>query len=143
MPLPRLIAELQSSRSPCAVVVDEYGTTIGLAFLENALEEIVGPIRDEFDEDHADVREVARGVFVVRGGMSLPDAADRLEIAINETSADTIGGHVVAELGRLPKIGDKITLGPYRVTVLDIDNRRVTRLRFERRAVEESPATTA
>jgi putative hemolysin len=125
------------------VVVDEYGTTIGLAFLENALEEIVGPIRDEFDEDTTDVREVARGVFVVRGGMSLPDTAGRLGLLVDEASADTIGGLVVAELGRLPKIGDKITLGHYRVTVLDIDNRRVTRLRFERRAVEESTATTA
>jgi CBS domain containing-hemolysin-like protein len=134
MPLPRLIAELQANRSACAVVVDEYGTTIGLAFLEAALEEIVGPIQDEFDEEHAEVREVARGVLVVSGGMSLPEACDRLLLSVDEASADTIGGHVVAELGRLPKIGDKISLGPYRVTVLDVDNRRVTRLRFERRA---------
>jgi CBS domain containing-hemolysin-like protein len=143
MPLPRLIGELQANRSPCAVVVDEYGTTIGLAFLEDALEEIVGPIQDEFDEEKTEVREVARGVLVVRGGMSLPEAADRLGIAIDEASADTIGGHVVSELGRLPKIGDKITLGSYRVTVLDVDNRRVTRLRFERRAAEEGTASPA
>jgi CBS domain containing-hemolysin-like protein len=143
MPLPRLIAELQANKSPCAVVVDEYGTTIGLAFLEAALEEIVGPIQDEFDEEHAEVREVARGVLVVTGGMSLPEACDCLSLTVEESSADTIGGHVVAELGRLPKIGDKFTLGPYRVTVLDVDNRRVTRLRFERRTSEPAKVGSA
>jgi len=135
MPLPRLIAELQANRSACAVVVDEYGTTIGLAFLENALEEIVGPIQSELD-DTTEVREVARGVYVVSGGMSLPEARDRLDLNLEEASADTIGGHIVAELGRLPKIGDKISLGPYRVIVLNVDNRRVTRLRFERKTPE-------
>jgi CBS domain containing-hemolysin-like protein len=143
MPLPRLIAELQVNRSPCAVVVDEYGTTIGLAFLENALEEIVGPIQNELDDDRTDIREVARGVLVVNGGMSLPEAADRLGLTIDEASADTIGGHIVAELGRLPKIGDKLTLGSYRVIVLNVDNRRVTRLRFERKTPPETTAAPA
>ena len=143
MPVPRLIAELQSNKSPCAIVVDEYGTTIGLAFLEDALEEIVGPIQDEFDDERAEVREVARGVLIVNGGMSLPEACDRLGITVDEAAADTIGGHVVAELGRLPKIGDKIVLGPFRVTVLDVDNRRVTRLRFERKGGRDAPPLPA
>ena len=140
MPLPRLIAELQAKRSAAAVVVDEYGTSIGLAFLEDALEEIVGPIQDEFDEEAAELKEVVPGVFLVSGGMSLPEAADRLGVEIDDDAADTIGGHVVSLFGELPNIGKTVEIGPYLVTVLAVEHHRVTRLRFERQAAVEEAA---
>jgi CBS domain containing-hemolysin-like protein len=131
-PVSRLIAQLQKARSHSAVVVDEHGTAIGLAFLEDAIEEIVGPIRDEFDEQPPDVRQLSTGVLEVPGSLSLPDAEDRLELELEEGHADTIGGHVVEVLGCLPHKGDKLQLGPYRVTVLEVTRRRISSLRFEK-----------
>ncbi len=136
MPLPRLIAELQSKKSAAAVVVDEYGTTIGMAFLEDALEEIVGPIQDEFDQEPAEFREVVPGIFLVDGGMALPEAADRLDIEIGDDTTDTIGGYVVSIFGEFPKVGESVTIGPYRAVVLALTHHRVTRLRFERQPDE-------
>ena len=131
-PLSQLIGQLRESRSGCAVVVDEHGTTLGLAFLEDALEEIVGPIQDEFDDETPEFRELSEGVFEVRGSLSLPEAEERLEIELEEEGADTIGGHVIALLGRLPRRGDRLRLGPYEATVTEVSRRRVGRLRIER-----------
>jgi magnesium and cobalt exporter, CNNM family len=137
-PLSQLIVQLQNQRSHCAVVVDEHGTAVGLAFLEDALEEIVGPLADEFDEHVAEIQEVAPGVFDVRASMALPDALDELGIELADAPQDTIGGHVVALLGRLPRRGDELDLGGYRVRVEEVLRRRVMRLRFTR--LEAAPA---
>jgi CBS domain containing-hemolysin-like protein len=130
-PIPRLILQLQQSRKHCAVVVDEHGTAIGLVFLEDALEEIVGPIQDEFDEEPPEVDEVAPGVVEVQGSMALPDAQEHFQLELEDAHADTIGGHIVELLGRLPRRRDQLELGPYRVTVVEVTRRRVGRLRFE------------
>jgi CBS domain containing-hemolysin-like protein len=130
-PLARLIGRMQRSRSHCAVVVDEHGSTVGLAFLEDALEELVGPIQDEFDEAEADVKNVGGGVLEVSGAMALPEAADVLQLADLGDEADTIGGYVVASLGRLPRHGDELRVGSYHVTVVEVRRRRIARLRFE------------
>jgi len=116
-------------------VVDERGTVIGLAFREDALEEIVGPLGDEFDEERPEFVEVARGVYELSGRMSLPEVCDRLDFELDwdeDEEVDTIGGHVTARLGRLPRRGDRVDVGPYRATVLEASRRRVQRLRLER-----------
>jgi len=135
MPLSDFLLEAQRRRAHCAAVVDERGTVIGLAFREDALEEIVGPLGDEFDEDQPEFLEVARGVFELSGRMSMPEVCDRLDFEIDweeDEEVDTIGGHVAARLGRLPRRGDGVEVGPYRATVLDVARRRVQRLRLER-----------
>ena len=133
-PLSRLIAHMQRSRTHCAVVLDEHGTSIGLAFLEDALEEIVGPIRDEFDEQEHDVLNMGRGAVEISGSLALPEAAEVLELPqlAEEHDADTIGGHVVAQLGRLPRPGDSVEIGPYHAVVVEVARRRIKSLRFER-----------
>jgi CBS domain containing-hemolysin-like protein len=136
-PLSRLIVQLQQSQNHCVVAVDEHGTSIGLVFLEDALEEIVGPIRDEFDVEIPAVREVAPGVLEVPGDLPLPEAASVLGLDLEDESSDTIAGHVVSQLGRLPRRGDQIELGAYRVTIAEITRRRIGRLRFERRLPPE------
>jgi CBS domain containing-hemolysin-like protein len=130
-PLARLIGRMQRSRSHCAVVVDEHGSSVGLAFLEDALEELVGPIQDEFDQAEAEVKKIGGGVLEVSGAMALPEAADVLELAQLGDEADTIGGYVVARLGRLPRHGDELEIGRYRATVVEVRRRRIARLRFE------------
>jgi putative hemolysin len=111
-------------------VVDEHGTNAGLAFLEDALEEIVGPIPDEFDRMESRVSRNSVGVIEMAGSVSLPQAAETLELDLGDEH-DTIGGFVVATLGRLPNSGDTIDAPPYRVTILKTVRGRVARLKFE------------
>jgi CBS domain containing-hemolysin-like protein len=133
-----LILLLQESRAHLAIVLDEHGTAIGLAFLEDALEEIVGPIQDEFDEEAPYVRELADGAIEMRGEVALPEAAERLGLDMEEERADTIGGYVVSLLGRLPRRGDEVQLGPWRASIIEVTHRRIERLRFDRRAEAEA-----
>jgi CBS domain containing-hemolysin-like protein len=135
------LLEVQAKKVHCAAVLDEHGTAVGLAFREDALEEVVGPLGDEFDEKEADFQVAEDGSFEVRGRMSLPDLCDRLDFELADDEyedEDTIGGHVTARLGRLPRKGDVVTVGPFRATVLDAGRRRVQRLRLERLPEEPS-----
>jgi CBS domain containing-hemolysin-like protein len=127
----RLIFQLQRSRSHCSVVVDEHGTCVGLAFLEDALEEIVGPIFDEFDEATQDVVRLGSGAIEMPGSLSLPEAAGVLDLGDLEDESDTIGGYVVARIGRLPRKGDRLEVGGWVVTVASVLRRRIERLRFD------------
>jgi CBS domain containing-hemolysin-like protein len=137
-PLSRFIVELQRSQTHAAAVVDEHGTIIGLAFLEDALEEIVGPIYDEFDEQSSEMLEISPGVFELAGNVPLPEAADFLRVSLDEAEADTIAGYVISHLARMPKRGDTVQVGDYQATVLHVIRHRVLRLRFERPQDPES-----
>jgi CBS domain containing-hemolysin-like protein len=142
MPLAGFLRELQAQRQHCAVVLDEHGTAIGLAFREDALEEIVGPLGDEFDEDEQPgLVELEGGVYELRGRLALPEAEDLFELELSDDEReeeDTIGGHVTARLGRLPRQGDTVRVGRYVATVLDASGRRVQRLRLAP-AVDDEP----
>lgn len=136
-PLSELIVGLQRDQAHCAVAVDEHGTTVGLVFLEDAMEEIVGPIHDEFDERVAPPWvPTEAGGFEMAGGLPLPDAAALLDLDLG-SEEDSIAGHVVALLGRLPEAGEILELPPWRVTVLSRSRRRVSRLRFEPAGAED------
>ncbi|MBW2540942.1 MAG: HlyC/CorC family transporter [Deltaproteobacteria bacterium] len=132
MSISNFLRELQQHRQQCAVVLDEHGTAIGLAFREDALEEIVGPLGDEFDSEDADFVELSEGIYEVSGRMPLPELEDRLDFDLPEEEAeeeDSIGGHVTARLGRLPRKGDEVRVGPYLATVIDSSRRRAHKLR--------------
>jgi CBS domain containing-hemolysin-like protein len=131
-PVARMIHELQRAGSGCAMVVDEHGVVVGVVFLDDALEEIVGPLPDEFDELVEDHREVEPGVYEVEGAMALPFASELL--GLDELGdEDTIGGYVVGLLKRLPEPGDELEIGPFKVTVSEVRDRRAERLRFVRK----------
>ncbi len=136
-PVSTLILQLQRARNHCAIVLDEHGSASGLVFLEDALEEIVGPIADEFDDPSSDLREVAPDCYEVNGRLPLPEAESRLGLSLEDASDDTLGGHVVACLGRMPQRGDEVVLGRHRATVLEVGRRRIARMRIER--VEDIP----
>ncbi len=140
MPLPKFLVELQQRRSHCAAAVDEHGTTIGLVFREDALEEIVGPLGDEFDTSERAYRELPDGGIEVPGRMSLPELCDRFEIELSDDEyedEDTIGGHVTARLGRLAERGDRVRVGRYIATVGEVSRRRVQLIRLEPAPVED------
>lgn len=131
-PLSRFIVQLQRAQVHCAVVLDEHGIHVGLAFLEDALEEIVGPIPDEFDRMEPRISRPSEGVIEMAGGVSLPEAAETLDLDLGDEH-DTIGGYVVAALGRMPAAGDSIELPDFKVSILKMVRGRVARLRFEAR----------
>lgn len=130
MPLSRFIVQLQRLQVHCATVADEHGTAVGLAFLEDALEEIVGPIPDEFDRLDPRVSRDPAGVIEMTGSVSLPEAAETVDLDLGDEH-DTIGGYVVASLGRMPNAGDVVEIPPYKVTILKVARGRVARLKFE------------
>jgi CBS domain containing-hemolysin-like protein len=136
MSLSNFLSQLQAHQAQCAAVLDERGTAIGFAFREDVLEELVGPLDDEFDKRRQGLREVSAGVFVAPGRVSLPEVLDRLGITLppdEDENEDTLGGHVTATLGRLARTGDVIEFGHYRVEVLEASSRRIERLRLELR----------
>ncbi len=144
MSLSDFLLELQRQRQHCAVVLDEHGTAIGLAFREDALEEIVGPLGDEFDEAVQELVKLPGGSFELSGRMSIPEALDRLDFELSDAEdegEETIGGHVTARLGRLPHKGDSVRVGPFVATVLEVTRRRIARLRMNPAppATPESP----
>lgn len=133
MALPDFLNELQTHQAQCAAVVDERGTVIGFAFREDVLEEVVGPLDDEFDDRVEGLRELSRGLFEAPGRVSLPAVLDRLGFSLSaeeDEDEDTLGGHVTARLGRLARAGDVVSMGPYRVEVIEASPRRVERLRL-------------
>jgi CBS domain containing-hemolysin-like protein len=142
MALSTFLGELQARQAQCAAVLDERGTVIGFAFREDVLEEVVGPLDDEFDDREHGLREVSTGVFEAPGRVSLPEVLDRLEFALGveeDEGEDTLGGHVTARLGRLAREGDSVTMGPYRVEVLEATPRRIERLRLRRVSAAAEP----
>lgn len=133
MSLSDFLRELQQKRQHCAAVLDEHGTMIGMAFREDALEEIVGPLGDEFDEEEPGLVAEADGSYLVQGRMSMPELESRLDFDLPDDEyedQDTIGGHVTARLGRLPRVGDRVRVGPWQAEVIDVFRRRVQRLRM-------------
>jgi CBS domain containing-hemolysin-like protein len=135
MSLSNFLTELQSHQAQCAAVLDERGTVIGFAFREDVLEEVVGPLDDEFDKRELGLRETAPGVYEVPGRVSLPEVLDRLSFALEpdeDEAEDTLGGHVTARLGRLARSGDVVDIGPYRAEVVEASARRIERVRLKR-----------
>ncbi|MBW2245467.1 MAG: HlyC/CorC family transporter, partial [Deltaproteobacteria bacterium] len=140
------LLELQQERAHCAVVLDERGTALGLAFREDALEEIVGPLGDEFDDPEFAFVDLGEGRFELSGRIALPEVCDRLGVQLTaeeEEAEDTIGGHVTARLGRLPRKGDVVSVGSFEATVLEVGRRRIQRLRMEASPRPPSPADDA
>jgi len=127
--LSTLILEQQKAQQQCAIVVDEHGTTVGMAFLEDALEEIVGPLHDEFDKKVPWVTNSKDGIIEMAGSVPLPEAEHLLGLELSNDT-DTVGGFVTDTLGRLPETGETLEFPPYLITVLSMSKRRVARVRF-------------
>jgi len=132
--VPELLKEFQRKRVQAAIVVDEYGGTAGLVTLEDLLEEIVGEIRDEYDVESEAVLEETDGSFVFSGRTHIRELAERLKVEVGEGEGyETVGGYLLAHVGRVPTVGETFELGGLSVEVLEAERRRITRVRVRRR----------
>jgi CBS domain containing-hemolysin-like protein len=126
LPAPRLLLQFQTRRTHLAVVVDEYGTTQGIVTLEDVLEELVGEIADEHDA--ATPSDFVRDGQSVRVGGLYPlhELAERLALGeIQTDGVDTVGGYIVQQLNRWPRVGDTVRLGDHAMRVLSVHQRRI------------------
>jgi len=135
MPLLDLLLKMQTAHTHMALVVDEYGGTDGLVSIEDIIEEIVGDIADEHDEDGLHVRRADGGTYVADARLGLEDFESETGVALageeTDEDVDTLGGLVVSVLGRVPQRGEIVTLpSGYEFEVLEADPRRVRRVRI-------------
>jgi CBS domain containing-hemolysin-like protein len=132
-PLDDLLHDLQVQRTSVAVVVDEYGRTVGIVSVEDILEEVVGEIEDETDPRAAALRRLTNGDWFVRGHVSLGDLADAgIELPVDTDAYNSVGGYVFGELGRLPKRGDLIVSNGYTIRVESVRENRIEAVRISR-----------
>ena len=144
VPESRTVAEVledfRRTNTPIAIVVDEYGGTSGLVTLEDCVEEIVGDIQDETDEERPHTQILPDGAVIVDGTLPFGDLEmDELRDLV-EDADETVGAYVMEQLGRLPRPGDRVRLGEFEVTVEVIDRRRISRVAF--RALPDDEAET-
>ncbi len=126
-----LMIEMQKSFSNLVIVLDEYGATAGLVTLEDMLEEIVGEIRDEYDQDEIKtVQQKGPGEYSVAGAMKLADINDRLGLELESEDYDSVGGLVIGLLDHLPDEGEEVSDGGIRFIVESVDKNRIDRIRM-------------
>src|SRR5438093_1527926 len=132
MPLEKLLKLFLSKHAHLALVVDEFGGTVGMVTLENVLEELVGDIQDEFDFEKEEFREISPNEFSVDGALGLYELNDLVKLDLESADVSTIGGYVTHLLGHLPKTGEQVKIDGYLVTVSQADSRRVKQLHFKK-----------
>ena len=125
-----LLVEMRQASFNIAIVLDEYGETSGLITLEDILEEIVGEIHDEYDENEEDfVKKIADLEYVVEGSLNLEDFNDRLDLDFSSNDYDSLGGFIIEHLDRLPVAGDSVTtLDGVRLVVDKLDKNRIEKV---------------
>jgi magnesium and cobalt exporter, CNNM family len=124
-----LLRELQSEHLQVAVVVDEYGGTAGIVKIEDIVEEIVGDIADEHEEEEVAVVDIGGGEYLVSGLLRIDDLEEMLDAELSSDDYETVAGLVSTGLGRMPKVGDTVSKNGYKFVVDRADRRRIYRVR--------------
>jgi putative hemolysin len=128
-----LLKLFQKKKTHLAIVVDEYGGTAGLVALEDVLEEIVGPIQDEHDEDDVPLRRVDDAHYVAEGRAGIYDVAELLGVSFpDDAGYETLGGFLIAHVGHMPVRGQRVSLQGWNFIVRDADEKHVARIDIER-----------
>lgn len=130
--LDRLLQLFLDRRLHLAIVVDEYGTTTGMVTLENVLEELVGQIQDEFDQEKPRIEPVAEGQWRLDGALPLFELSELVREPVEGSGAHTVGGWMTERLGGFAKVGDSVSVGTFQVSVCEMDGLRVSRLLLSR-----------
>jgi putative hemolysin len=125
------LSEMRREGHHMAIVVDEYGGTDGIVTLEDLIEEVIGDIRDEYDEAERSSSRLTGGVIELDGRSNLDEFAEYTGLELPDGPYETAGGFLMAQLGRLPEVGDRVEFGEHLVQVVEVDGRRPARLRVE------------
>ena len=137
-----LIRDFQQRRRHMAVVVDEYGSIVGLVTAEDAIEQLTGELEDEFDSPAVPVLTTASGALLMDGGVNLRDLETQMQWSLpREGGVETLAGFLLVRLGHIPKEGESILFQNRRLTVVEMENRRIAKIRVEQ--VDEQVAQGA
>ena len=124
-----LMVDMRKTGANIVIVLDEYGTTVGLITLEDMLEEIVGEIRDEFDaEEDEGITKISETEYLIDGSTNLDDVNDRIGLELSSDEYESIGGIIMEKLGRLPVEGEVITFDNIILTVKKMDHARIEKV---------------
>lgn len=144
MSVDHLMSEFRRRRQHMAIVVDEYGGTAGIVTMEDVLEEIVGDIVDEYDDEPLQIQEHPDGCFMVDAKLEVEELAETMSLELPnelpEGRFETVGGLITTILGRVPTAGEVVEFGPIRMTIKAADERRVTTVFVEPRESDEAAA---
>jgi len=123
------MSEMRRDRAHLAIVVDEYGGTAGIVTLEDLVEELIGDIRDEYDLEEGSLKQLHGGQVEVDGLLNLDEFEEQAGLRLPEGPYETVAGYVLAALGRLPVMGDAVEVNENKLTVTQMDGRRIARVR--------------
>lgn len=127
-----LIREFQKRRRQMAIVVDEYGSTSGVVTAEDAIEQLTGELEDEFDDPARPLISTATGVLLLDGGVNLRDLETQMQWPLpREGGVETLAGFVLMRLGHIPKVGESVDYEDRRYTVMEMEGRRISKIRIE------------
>ena len=124
------LSEMRRERAHLAIVLDEYGGTAGIVTLEDLVEELIGDIRDEYDVADSEPRRLRGGEVEVDGLLNLHEFTEQTGIDLPEGPYETAAGFVLARLGEVPAVGQSVEVAEHRITVTEMDGRRIARLRI-------------
>ena len=125
----QLLRHFQKTHQLMALVVDEYGTVVGIVTLENVLEQIIGPVEDEFDTELPDISPEGDGRFIVQGSTSLDIINERFGLELDAIDVDTMAGIMLERVGRVLEVGDRVDFGAIMAEVIEVEGARATRIR--------------
>jgi len=127
-----LLREFQQRRFQLALVVDEYGGTAGLVTMEDIVEELVGEIRDEYDLEAEPIVQEADDTFVFSAKVGIEELRERLGVDVEDGDFETVGGYVLARVGRVPAVGERFRVDDLEVEILEAERRRIHKVRVRR-----------
>lgn len=125
-----LFNEMKKSRNHMAVVLDEYGGTVGIVTIEDLVEEIVGDIQDEYDKERDMIEVIKEDEYVVDGSARLDDISDLIGVNMESEEFDSVGGLIIGELGRIPEEHEEIVIDRIRFVVEEIEKNRIMKVRI-------------
>ena len=125
-----LFNEMKKSRNHMAVVLDEYGGTVGIVTIEDVVEEIVGDIEDEYDKEREMIEVIKEDEYIVEGSARLDDISDLIGVNMESEEFDSVGGLVIGELGRIPEAQEEVTIGKIRFVVEEVEKNRIMKVRI-------------
>lgn len=135
-----LLSELRHKKSHLAIVLDEYGGTVGLVTMEDIIEEIVGDINDEYDEEDAPFVDLSPGLTLANGQAAISDLSEHLGVELPEGDYDTLGGFLTNQVGRVPQVQEEIQWADLLFSITAADDRKVAQVEIRKLTPIEDPA---